>query len=173
MDRCRACSQHGRPTPPEDERIRTNLGLTLAAQGRTQEALPLLSRSNGEAIGHANLGYLLAATGQLDLARQQYETALALRPDLTVARRALEQIDYKQRNAASGCARPNVAAPGTRSTARPVDPGVNQASTTSAVVQPPLPARTLPEGGVPTAINRAGTSRALSSIPNPVPFSSP
>ena len=48
---------------PDDERIRTNLGLTLAAAGETQEALPLLSQSNGDAIGHANLGYLLAATG--------------------------------------------------------------------------------------------------------------
>ena len=38
---------------PDDERIRTNLGLTLAAAGRTKEALPLLSQSNGEAIGHS------------------------------------------------------------------------------------------------------------------------
>ncbi len=158
---------------PEDERIRTNLGLTLAAQGRTQEALPLLSRSNGEAIGHANLGYLLAATGQLDLARQQYETALALRPDLTVARRALAQIDYKQRNAASGARSPNVAALGTRSTAHPVDPGVNQASTTSAIVPPPLPARTLPEGRRPQRRSTAEPRVHLSSIPDPVPFSSP
>ena len=86
-------SRGGGPTPsersrrPRDSRpttseIRTNLGLTLAAAGRTDEALPLLSQSNGDAIGHANLGYLLAATGQVDLARQQYETALALRPDL-------------------------------------------------------------------------------------------
>ena len=62
---------------PDDERIRVNLGLTLAALGRTEEAQPLLSVSNGDAIGHANLGYLLAASGQFDLARRQYETALA------------------------------------------------------------------------------------------------
>ena len=70
-DAARALKTAGR-LAPDDERIRTNLGLTLAALGRTQEALPLLSQSNGEAIGHANLGYLLAATGQLEL-RQQYE----------------------------------------------------------------------------------------------------
>ncbi len=70
---------------PDDARIRTNLGLTLAAAGRTQEALPLLSRSEGDAIGHANLGYLLAATGQFDLARQEYQKALAMRPDLDAA----------------------------------------------------------------------------------------
>ncbi len=81
---------------PDDERIKTNLGLALAAAGRSEEALPLLSRATGDAIGHANLGYLLAATGQLDLARQQYETALALRPDLALARRALVQLDRQQ-----------------------------------------------------------------------------
>ena len=42
---------------PDDPRITTNLGLTLAAAGRTKEALPLLSRFTGDAIGHANLGY--------------------------------------------------------------------------------------------------------------------
>ena len=64
---------------PDDERIRINLGLALAAAGKTAEAFPLLSQSSSDATGHANLGYLLAATGQFDLARRQYETALALR----------------------------------------------------------------------------------------------
>ena len=72
---------------PDDERIRINLGLTLAAAGKTDEAFPLSRQSSGDAIGHANLGYLLAATGQFDLARRQYETALALRPDMELARR--------------------------------------------------------------------------------------
>ena len=114
---------------PDDERVRTNLGLTLAAPGRTEEAFRLLSQTNGEAIGHANLGYLLAATGQLDLARQQYETALALRPDLTVARRALARIDSNSPTrdppARAACHR-GPRAP--RSTAHPIDPSVNQAS---------------------------------------------
>ena len=73
---------------PEDARITTNLGLTLAAAGRTKEAIALLSRYSGDAIGHANLGFLLAATGQVELARQQYLQALALRPNLAVAQRA-------------------------------------------------------------------------------------
>jgi tetratricopeptide (TPR) repeat protein len=78
---------------PDDARISTNLGLTLAAAGRTREALTLLSRYSGDAIGHANLGYLLAATGQVELARQQYLQALALRPNLALAHRALAQLD--------------------------------------------------------------------------------
>ena len=172
MGRCRASLNTAIRLAPEDERIRTNLGLTLAAQGRTQEALPLLSRSNGEAIGHANLGYLLAATGQLDLARQQYETALALRPDLTVARRALSQIDSRQRSATSATPPPNIAHLSTRSTAHPIDPSVSQASTASAAALPPLPARTLPEARDPIMVDRP-ESRPPSTIPEPVPFSSP
>jgi Flp pilus assembly protein TadD len=82
---------------PADERARVNLGLTLAAAGKTEQALPLLSQSSGDAVGHANLGYLLAATGQPDLARRQYEKALAMRPDLDLARRALAQLDRQGR----------------------------------------------------------------------------
>ena len=67
---------------PEDERFTTNLGLILAASGRTKEAISLLSKYSGDATGHANLGFLLAATGQVELARQQYLQALALRPNL-------------------------------------------------------------------------------------------
>jgi Flp pilus assembly protein TadD len=78
---------------PEEPRIKTNLGLVLAAAGRPDAAMPLLSQFSGDAIGHANLGYLLAATGQVDLARQQYLQALALRPNLDLARRALARLD--------------------------------------------------------------------------------
>ena len=154
---------------PDDERIRTNLGLTLAAEGRTKEALPLLSQSNGEAVGHVNLGYLLAASGQLDLARQQYETALVLRPDLTVARRALAQLDHKQALAQSGGAPEPKPAQGMRLTAHPIDPSVNQASTARIKIPPPLPKRILPEARAPIAVDRP-TSHAPDSILHPVPF---
>jgi Flp pilus assembly protein TadD len=78
---------------PEDQKIKTNLGLVVAAAGRPQEAFTLLSQYSGDANGHANLGYLLAATGQVDLAREQYRQALSLRPNLTLAQRALAQLD--------------------------------------------------------------------------------
>ena len=41
---------------------------------------------------------MLAATGQFDLARRQYETALALRPDMELARRALARLDRQQQS---------------------------------------------------------------------------
>jgi Flp pilus assembly protein TadD len=78
---------------PEDQKIKTNLGLVVAAAGRPQEAFKLLSKYSGDAVGHANLGYLLAATGQIDLARDQYLQALALQPSLSLAQRALAQLD--------------------------------------------------------------------------------
>ncbi|WP_165226775.1 tetratricopeptide repeat protein [Aquisphaera insulae] len=115
---------------PEDERATTNLGLTLAAAGRTDEAMPLLSRYSGDAIGHANLGYLLAATGQVELARQQYLQALALRPSLAVAHKALAQLD---RGAPAGTI---AAAP--RGVGGPAqDPAVARTAATSAKIPPP------------------------------------
>jgi Flp pilus assembly protein TadD len=128
---------------PEDGRARTNLGLTLAASGRTEQALPLLSRAEGDATGHANLGYLLAATGQYDLARQQYETALAMRPDLQLARRALAKLDLTTQNRPAATPSQVAQAPNarTRTNAGPVDPRVAPASTYVASPSnlPPLP----------------------------------
>jgi Tfp pilus assembly protein PilF len=149
---------------PDDERIRVNLGLTLAAQGRSEEALSLLSRTGGDAIGHANLGYLLASTGQFDLARLQYEEALALRPDLELPRRALARIDLQQRNPQSPGLPLTVSARGMRSTAHPVDPLVNQAATLSTKIPPQLPKRIRPEARAASAIDRQ---------PSPAPASSP
>jgi Flp pilus assembly protein TadD len=136
---------------PEEPRIKTNLGLVLAAAGRPDEALPLLSQFSGDAIGHANLGYLLAATGQVDLARQQYLQALALRPNLDLARRALARLDQAGQQLASSSAptpRPAaVQASSSRDTEvlqasgqRPRIPPPRQFSAAT----PPLPSRTLP-----------------------------
>jgi Flp pilus assembly protein TadD len=123
---------------PQDERIRINLGLTLAAQGRSQEALPLLSLSNGDAVGHTNLGYLLASTGQAELARREYELALSLRPDLQLARRALAQLDRQQRGQQFPTPTPDgLMAKHAPPTPPPIDPTVLPASTTRASIPPP------------------------------------
>ncbi len=117
---------------PDDERARLNLGLALAAAGRPQEALPLLSQAGGDAAGHANLGYLLAATGQPELARLEYQKALALRPDLDVARRALAAIDHKNtQHIAQGRSTSSVDKNLARTAAVVIDPTL-----------PPLPANT-------------------------------
>jgi Flp pilus assembly protein TadD len=121
---------------PEDERIRTNLGLTLAAAGNGNEAFAMLSQSSGDAAGHANLGFLLAATGQFDLARRQYETALALRPDMELARRALARLDRQQHDS-EPAASPGAMAQNARRAPRPVDSLVKPAATTASKIPPP------------------------------------
>ncbi|HEX3449613.1 MAG TPA: tetratricopeptide repeat protein [Isosphaeraceae bacterium] len=161
---------------PDDDRIRTNLGLTLAAAGRTDEALPLLSKSDGDAIGHANLGYLLAASGQVDLARRQYERALALRPDLQLARRALEKLDLQERSSQSPGA-PNVGvAQATRSTAYPIDAHVTQASTSGVKIPSPVAGDLVPVAkaaavhtGQPE-LSSSTTSPSSSDLPLPPPL---
>ena len=140
---------------PEEPRIKTNLGLVLAAAGRPDAALPLLSQFSGDAIGHANLGYLLAATGQVDLARQQYLQALALRPNLDLARRALARLDQTgsvQQMASATLPSPRITAvPPSQSSSR--DDGVLQTSAQRPRIPqprqfspspPPIPSRSLP-----------------------------
>jgi Flp pilus assembly protein TadD len=123
---------------PDDERIRINLGLTLAAAGKTTEALPLLSQTTGDAAGHANLGYLLAATGQFELARGQYETALAQRPDMELARRALARLDRQERSLAMPEKTEGLVAQKPRPAAHAVDARVQPAAaTTSSTTVPP------------------------------------
>ncbi|MFO0907789.1 MAG: tetratricopeptide repeat protein [Isosphaeraceae bacterium] len=80
---------------PGDNRILTNLGLTLAAAGRNDEALEVLSRAGGPAIGQANLGFILAAQGKPDEARTHYQMALTLQPELAAAKNALTQLDLQ------------------------------------------------------------------------------
>ncbi|AGA30116.1 tetratricopeptide repeat protein [Singulisphaera acidiphila] len=80
---------------PDDIRIQTNLGLTLAAAGKADEALIALSKAGGSAIAHANLGYLLATMGQKEEARAHYQTAIQLQPNLAPARQALAALDAK------------------------------------------------------------------------------
>lgn len=144
---------------PDDARIRTNLGMVLAAAGKTREALPLLSNNQGDAIGHANLGYLLAATGQYDLARREYQEALLLRPDLLLAQRALTQLDRQQNAAATGTTAITAIAPASTGTRipTPVDPAVTRASAMSMAptdVLPPLPPPLPPPPSLPPPTNR-------------------
>jgi Flp pilus assembly protein TadD len=78
---------------PNNQRVQTNLGLTLAALGKTDAALAALTRAANPAAAHANLGYILAAIGKPDEARKHYETALAIQPQFEAARYALAALD--------------------------------------------------------------------------------
>ena len=162
---------------PDDERIRINLGLTLAAAGKPNEAFPLLSLSSGDATGHANLGYLLAATGQFDLARRQYETALALRPGMDLARRALARLDLQQQNLDLAAMTPELLAQTTRSPAHPEDDLVKPAAATTDKIPPPRawsfpPGARAPASLIDPAVSETPSSDGvdLSTLPPPPPL---
>jgi Flp pilus assembly protein TadD len=87
---------------PQDQKIQTNLGLTLAAMGKTDAALEALTKAGGPAAAHANLGYLLASMGKNDAARNHYQTALQLQPQLEAARYALAKLEADGTRGISG-----------------------------------------------------------------------
>jgi tetratricopeptide (TPR) repeat protein len=154
----------GNKLAPDDPRIRTNLGLTLAAAGNTADALPLLSETNGDAVGHLNLGYLLAASHQYDLARSQYETALAMRPDLALARRALAQLDRQQYGTTDTSLPPIqvTVSPKPKTVVAASDPNLIQARTTPMTPRPARPI--IPPPVIPKLLNAQG---GYSSDTNP------
>jgi Flp pilus assembly protein TadD len=77
---------------PGDAKVATNLGLALTAGGKVDEAFAVLTKAVGPAAAHANIGYVLAATGHRPEAIGHYRTALALQPDLPSAVAALAQL---------------------------------------------------------------------------------
>lgn len=156
---------------PDNVRIQTNLGLVLAATGKTDEALMALSKAGGTAIGHANLGYLLAAMGQRDRAREHYETALQLQPNLGPARQALTALN------AQG-ARTEQVATTTVPLAPSSDMGIQRVSSPQpkpvtvpleTIADPRMVPVTTPPRSVPSSIAPA----APLSIPLSAPTSSP
>ena len=154
---------------PNDARILTNLGLTQAMAGKTDEALATLGQASGPAIGHANLGFILAASGRDAEARKQYEIALAMQPELGPARQALSKLDNHPTetaiarrddqgrgiNNSSERVDPNVAATSIPSTNRPADaPSATQSPAVGGPVErpaaePPSPASLLPNSPMP------------------------
>ena len=129
---------------PKNSRVLTNLGLTYAAQGKNDEALLAFSHAGGPAIGHANLGYILAAMGKHEKAREYYQKALDLQPELNPARHAIAKLDLdtkaRDNSAMLASATPPVAAP---APAPPLVPVTVPASVSPSLVftpvQPPKP----------------------------------
>jgi Tfp pilus assembly protein PilF len=101
-----------------DSRTLTNLGLALAAAGKQDEAVEVFTRAGGPAAARANLAYILAATGQTEQARQQYEETLQLNPGDSLARAALGKLDASEFVPTEAIA----------SRPAPVDPAVSPAS---------------------------------------------
>ena len=131
---------------PNNPRTLTNLGLTYAAQGKTDEALAVLTRAGGRAAAHANVGYVLAGLGLRDEAAEQYRKAILVQPELVPARQALVALRHPPAQPGPGIAAdpiplPNADRPRTalaadpRPAEHPKDAGVLRAATP----WPPLP----------------------------------
>ena len=80
---------------PNNTKIMTNLGLNLAASGKTDEALAEFTKAGGRAAGHTNLGYILAAMGKTAEAEKHYKLALEYQPQMEPARAALSALSAR------------------------------------------------------------------------------
>jgi Tfp pilus assembly protein PilF len=70
-----------------------NLGLTLAQQDKTADALTAFTKAVSPAEAHANLAFVFTTQGKLVQAKAAYQQALALEPTLPVARTALARLE--------------------------------------------------------------------------------
>ena len=76
---------------PEDDRLRTNLGLALAGLGRTDDAIAafeaVITRSPSLELPYLHLGRLLAARCQGDRAFEQFQKLINFSPQQSIFRR--------------------------------------------------------------------------------------
>lgn len=153
---------------PNNPRVLTNLGLTLAASGREDDALMFLTRAGGPAVGHANLGFIMAALGQRELARKHYQEALKIQPQLQAAKTAIAKLDGLPASPTgpmvASATDPNLITPAQ-------DVAVTQASTTKPEMpsqpMPPLPAVATPARDQPASVpdqpQASATTKAVRS----------
>lgn len=79
---------------PQHARAHNNLGVVLASNRRIDEAAREFELAGCEpSVCLSNLAYGLALSGHIDEARQYYQQALALDPQLPAAQRGLRQIE--------------------------------------------------------------------------------
>ncbi|ADV60671.1 Tetratricopeptide TPR_1 repeat-containing protein [Isosphaera pallida ATCC 43644] len=122
---------------PEDSRVQINLGLTLAASGKIDEAYNCLAKVAGPAVAHANLGYILAASGKRAEAREHYMAALRLQPEYTPFQRALRKLDEEIQTAGGGVTpKPSFLAVQPEPTAFWQDPKIARASAITGIPMP-------------------------------------
>lgn len=77
---------------PNDPLATNNLAMAVGLQGRTDEALRLFRRVNGEADAYANMGYVHAQRGEGQLALKRYGQALSADPNHRKAATAMVQL---------------------------------------------------------------------------------
>jgi tetratricopeptide (TPR) repeat protein len=86
---------------PHHQRAWINLGMTLGQQQRNSESLEAFGHVVGRAEALCNLGFILTTQGKRKEAEQAYRDALALAPDLPLARAALAKFNNTEQKAAT------------------------------------------------------------------------
>ena len=77
---------------PNDRAACNNLAIVLGEMERYDECLAMFQKVGTEAEAYANLGFLLAQRGEFDRAKDNYNRALTLDPELRPAAEALAQL---------------------------------------------------------------------------------
>jgi Tfp pilus assembly protein PilF len=122
---------------PKHQRALMNLGLCLGEQGRYSEALELFGQVVTPAQAQCNLAFVLTTQHKWTQAHQAYEKALALDPDIPLARAALAKLEKAEQTPPKQLlaqATPAAASPAAAPPAR--DPGLRQASFTPTARDP-------------------------------------
>jgi Tfp pilus assembly protein PilF len=78
---------------PGHARAAINLGMALGQQGRYAEAEAAFERVNTAAEAQVNLAFIYQTQGKREEAKAAYRKALALQPELELARRALAKLE--------------------------------------------------------------------------------
>jgi Flp pilus assembly protein TadD len=78
---------------PDHESLCNNLGLLFGEQRRFEEALAAFKRCNPPAEAHANLAFVMAQLGDVELAERNFHAALSQNPKLRSAAIALVQLE--------------------------------------------------------------------------------
>jgi Tfp pilus assembly protein PilF len=78
---------------PKNERARVNLGMAVAQQGKSAEALSEFSKVVTPAQAQANLGLIEAQRGRTEEARQALRKSLMLEPDAKIVQAALAALE--------------------------------------------------------------------------------
>jgi tetratricopeptide (TPR) repeat protein len=81
---------------PADDSIQYDLAVALVQLGQVDAAIPIFAGTVGEAEAHYNAGLILHRCGRLPESQQQFQLALAMRPDLEQARYWLAASQQQQ-----------------------------------------------------------------------------
>ncbi|MCL4203868.1 MAG: tetratricopeptide repeat protein [Pirellulaceae bacterium] len=114
---------------PDHESLCNNLGLLFGEQRRFEEALTVFKRCNTVAEAHANLGFVMAQLGEVELAERNFHAALRQDPKLRSAAIALVQLEKAKQ----------IQAIATRATTPPTAAPVVPAPVTELPAPPPAP----------------------------------